>query len=107
MCVGVCGWVLEATEGEAAAGVGRQREFRGRSLYFFVGMSLWEAAKQTGKCRGRRKNKQREESRTRREAARGVKNSTRATMSALQSLFIFVKMRYFKSAMSCSTKCTF
>lgn len=61
VCVGVCGWVLEATEGEAAAGVVRQREFRGHSLYFFVGMSLREAAKQTRKCRGRRKNKQRGE----------------------------------------------
>lgn len=73
MCVGVCGWVLEATEGEAAAGVVRQREFRGHSLYFFVGMSLREAAKQTRKCRSRRKNKQREESRTHSEGAKREK----------------------------------
>lgn len=62
MCVGVCGWVLEATEGEAAAGAEQtEREYRERSLHFFVGMRLREAAKQTGKRRGRRKNKQTEE----------------------------------------------
>lgn len=35
MCVGVCGWVLEATEGEAAAGV-EQTERIQRALSLFL-----------------------------------------------------------------------